>query len=276
MKHVKPFQTKSLDALKKYNLSRVVAAIGVFDGIHLGHRKLISTLLDLADSLSAEPIIITFFPHPRKVLQHDENLRLLRNPEKKLEIMESLGIKAVVTVPFTQVFASLPPQEFIEHFMMPNTVLLRGICVGSKWKFGSKASGNAETLHEFADKYKFTFLSVDELFRDNQLVSSTAIRNALKEGDFNTANFMLDCIYSITGIIISRKTLCSNTQILKTFVEFGILPPKGKYTIYISKNGQKIKTYGDVITEDSIEISFPSNDFKGGCIEFEFAGKEEN
>jgi riboflavin kinase / FMN adenylyltransferase len=271
---MKSFQTNNLDALKKYGFKNVVAAIGVFDGIHLGHRKLIMTLLDMAVSLSAEPIIITFFPHPRKVLMHDEHLRFLRSPDKKLNIMGDLGIKAIVTIPFTTEFASSPPQEFIKHFLLPSEVKLKGICVGSKWKFGQNASGNSDTLHKFADEYNFKFSAVSELYRNEQLVSSTAIRKALKEGDFDTANFMLDYIYSITGKIYQiKKTAPNSNTVLNVFVEYGILPPKGEYTIYLRHNSQKLKTYALVKSEDSIEITYPSPDFKDTCIEFEFISK---
>jgi riboflavin kinase / FMN adenylyltransferase len=274
MKNTEPFQTDNLDTLSKYGFNNVVAAIGVFDGIHLGHRKLIKTLLDMAGSLSAGPIIITFFPHPRKVLMHDEHLRFLRNPDEKLKIMEELGIKAVVTIPFTAEFASLPPQKFIEHFMLPHNVKLKGICVGSKWQFGQKASGNSDTLHKFADEYNFKFSDVSELYKNNQLVSSTAIRKALKEGDFNTANFMLDCIYSITGKVYQiKKTAPESNTVLNVFVEYGILPPKGEYTIYIRHNSQKVKTYAKVNSEDSIEIIYPSNDFRENFLKFEFISK---
>jgi len=264
---------ESLDELSNYNFNNIVAAIGVFDGIHLGHRKLIKTLLDMSAELSADPIIITFFPHPRKVLMHDENLRLLRRPEEKLEIMKHLGIKAVVTVPFTLEFASLPPNQFIEYFMMPKRINLKGICVGSTWRFGKAASGNAETLHEFADHYNFNFSAVSELHRINQLVSSTAIRNALSNGDFNTANFMLDCIYSITGKIINTEPLGHNHHKLTVFIEFGILPPKGDYSVYIRQNGKKIKSFAHVKSEDSIEIIYTQMEFNDNKIEFEFIEK---
>jgi riboflavin kinase / FMN adenylyltransferase len=272
MKYTEPFQAKSLDELKKYNFRNIVAAIGVFDGIHLGHRKLIKTLLEMADNLKADPVIITFFPHPRKVLMHEENLRFLRNPEEKLNILKKLGIKAVVTIPFTQFFASLPPPNFIKHFMLPDTINLKGICVGSKWKFGKSASGNTETLHRFAEKYKFKFIAVNELFRNNQLVSSTAIRKALKESNFHTANFMLDCIYSITGKIKNSEFL-NETLYLNVHVDFGILPPKGEYTIYIKQNFHKIKTYAHVISENSINICDTHARFGKKNIEFEFIEK---
>jgi riboflavin kinase / FMN adenylyltransferase len=273
MENKKITQTVNLDELHKSGFTNVVAAIGVFDGIHLGHRKLICTLLDMAKELSAIPIIITFFPHPRKVLMHDENLRFLRTPEKKLEIMWELGIKAVVTVPFTFEFASLPPEKFIEHFMMPDKVSLKGICVGSKWRFGKKASGNVEILHKFMDKFNFKFAAVNELHRNEQLVSSTAIRNALKRGDFETANSMLDCIYSLTGEvekIVKQPNLYSK---IKVFVKYGILPPLGQYTVYIKHNGDRIKAYANVTSEENLYIFYPSLNKNIKTIEFDFIDK---
>ena len=266
-------QVKSLNELAQYGLTNIVAAIGVFDGIHLGHRKIIHNLIEMAEKCSSDPVIITFHPHPRKVLLHNTFLRLLRNLEMKDLIMEKLGIKAIVTVPFTSKFASLPPKKFIKSFMMPDKISLKGICVGSKWKFGSHASGNQETLHNFADQFGFYFCAVNEVYRNNKLVSSTAIRKALKKGDFDTANYMLDSLYSIKGKITKQQPACNNEIRLDLFIEFGILPPCGEYSIYVKLNGNKIKAYSEVTSEETIQIFISNMDINDGTLEFEFIEK---
>ena len=269
----KIIKTDSLDKLYHFGFTKIAAAIGVFDGIHLGHRKLINALMKMSKENSAVPIIITFFPHPRVVLQHDAKLRFLRDPDCKNDILESLGIKAVVTIPFNIEFASLPPNKFIKHFLLTRQIELTGICVGSEWRFGKKATGNADTLHEFAQKYGFRFTAVNELHRNNVLISSTAIRNSLKQGNFRSANFMLDCIYSIKGNVINIRKQPNCYNKVDVFIKYGILPPEGQYNIYIRKEKNKIRAFANVLTEDKLEIFYPKLDQNISTIEFEFINK---
>lgn len=260
-------QVQSLDGLAKFGFKEVVAAIGVFDGIHLGHRKLIDELILMSEECSSKPVIITFHPHPRIVLMHDTKLRFLRDPASKTKIMFDLGIKAIVTIPFTKQFASLPPNKFIKSFMMPDNIKLKGICVGSKWRFGRKAEGNQDILHQYADKYSFKFSAVDEVKVNSQLISSTAIRKAIKKADFATANFMLACNYKIIGEVKKvEKTEYGLTKAI-LFIKYGILPPPGKYFVKTDTCGE---TQAEVITEDSL-IIFHKHILKNTkTIEFEF------
>ena len=101
-----PIEVSKLDELEQFGITKIVAAIGVFDGIHLGHREIIKELIKMSDEQSAAPVVITFFPHPRRVLYPDKPLRFLRTPAKKAKILGDLGIKAIVTVPFTLEFCS--------------------------------------------------------------------------------------------------------------------------------------------------------------------------
>ena len=262
-----PYQVTKIDDLSDFGITNIVAAIGVFDGIHLGHRLLFLELKEMAEELDAEPIAITFHPHPRVVLNHDTNLRFLRSPEKKAKLMRMIGLKAIVTIPFSLEFANLSPNDFIESFLIPKKVNLKGICVGSKWRFGAKAQGNEQTLHNFADKYGFKFQGVNEVYWGQNIVSSTSIRKALSEGDFKTANFMLARNYLITGNIIEKIKRSNNfTYICE--IKFGVIPPPGKYSVYINENKtdeHEIK----ILSESVIEINTPHN-FKDDNIAIEF------
>ena len=259
-----PIQVEKIDELGKFGITKIIAAIGVFDGIHLGHRKIISTLLKMSEEGSATPVLITFFPHPRKVLYPNKHPRFLRAPAKKAKILGELGIKAIVTVPFSPEFASLSPNEFIEKFMHPHNVKLAGICVGKKWKFGARAQGNEQLLHDFADKYGFKFNAVEEVYWNGKKVSSTAIRNALTKGDFYSAVCMLNRRYLISGHMIGL-----NKGNVKVQIDFGVLPHKGIYKAYINSNRDKaisikilseseitIETEEQFITDQEVTIEF--------------------
>ena len=272
-KNDKIYHTDSLDKLSEFDFERVVAAIGVFDGIHLGHRKLIKKLIDMSRATSAAPVIITFYPHPRVVLEHEKELRFLRNPDKKKKILERLGVKAIVTIPFNKEFAALPPEQFIKHFLLPEKVKLCGICVGSEWRFGQKATGSICDLQNFAQEYNFCFSAVNELHRNNILISSTAIRKALRKGNFKIANFMLDCIYSINADITSIDTPVYGYTKLKLWVKFGILPPVGEYSILIRNRDGKIPAKAKVLDEENIEVFYPAYKDNITSVEFEFVKK---
>ena len=265
-----PIQVSKLDELGKFGIMRIVAAIGVFDGIHLGHRKIISELLKMSDVCSAVPVLVTFFPHPRRVLYPDKPQRFLRSPFKKAEILRELGIEVIVTVPFSLEFASLPPNEFIEEFMHPHNVKLAGICVGKKWKFGAKAQGNEKILHDFADKCGFMFKAVEEVCWNSKIVSSTAIRSALAKGDFLSAVHMLDRRYVISGHAVNR----GKDNVVKIQIDYGILPPKGLYEAYI--NNGNIVTPTKVLSDSNLTIDSKGKFIIGKELNIEFVNKINN
>jgi riboflavin kinase/FMN adenylyltransferase len=186
-----PVSVKSLMALAKHGINNVVVAIGVFDGVHLGHRKIISELLAMSKRLKAIPVVITFFPHPRQILRHEKNIHYLRTQEEKLDLLGKLGVKAVVTIPFTEDFAKQPPEHFIRNITSVKGIKLKGICVGKHWKFGSGGKGGTALLEEISAKGHFEFVSVDEVKLNGSKVSSSAIRKAIDSGDTALADRML-------------------------------------------------------------------------------------
>lgn len=266
--NVFPIQVCSLDELAQFNITKIVAAIGVFDGIHLGHRKVIKELIKMSSDQSATPVLITFFPHPRKVLFPDKPLIFLRTPTQKAKILGSLGIKAIVTVPFSLKFASLSPNQFIEKFMRPHNIKLTGICVGTKWKFGAGAKGNEQTLHDFADKYGFLFKSVKEAYWNGKLVSSTSIRQALSAGDFFSANYMLDTKYIISGHITD---FCKHEdKSITVKIDYGVLPPIGRY-IALLNNIKKVAI--DVVSISTLKVNSDKLSGTDSELEIEFIEK---
>lgn len=218
--------------LSLYGISRAAVAIGVFDGVHLGHQKLLTELLTISSELNAEPVVMTFFPHPRSILT-EHPPRLLYPKEEKIRLLHSYGVKAVVTVHFTGQFSRLSPDEFLEQSVFAGPVPIAGICVGRHWKFGARAAGNADFLEWTAQRMNFRFSAVDELcMKDGQAVSSTAIRNAIASGELGKAENMLGRRYSLFGTVIpgyrnAGKELDAPTANLQ--MQEGVLPPNGVY-----------------------------------------------
>ena len=232
----------SIEALANHAMHRIAVAVGVFDGVHIGHVHLLSRLKQMAEKCNAEPVVLTFFPHPRKVLFPQEPPALLIPNSKKTELFAEQGIHAVVTLPFTKQFAELSADEFLSDCLYAPDIEIAGICVGSKWRFGRGGEGNAETIHRFADIHGFLFDPVEELLLDGAPVSSTRIRRAVSSGLLEDAAKMLGRNYSLTGNVIhgdAHGASVLNCPTANIRISDGILPPDGVYAGYAFYDGAR-------------------------------------
>ncbi|MHB9138089.1 MAG: riboflavin biosynthesis protein RibF [Victivallaceae bacterium] len=232
----------SLDALAERGIKTACLAIGVFDGVHKGHQLLIKALLEMSVKHHSVPVALTFFPHPREVVQPDNPPPLLVPPAKKIELLHQYGIKAVVTIPFSREFAAQTPDEFIKNCLNSSRVKIRGICVGCKWRFGAGGTGDSSVLRDFADRGHFDFEAVDELTIGDSIVSSTAIRRAVSSGLLERAQELLGRPYSLCGIVekghhVAGPELAHPTANLK--ITYGILPPDGVYAASVILDGKR-------------------------------------
>jgi riboflavin kinase/FMN adenylyltransferase len=226
-------ELSSLDELHKHGFEIVSAAIGVFDGVHLGHRHLLNTLMKDAAKFGARPVALTFFPHPRKIICPEQEFGLLLPHEQKVRLLHEAGMDAVVTIPFTSEFSKLTPEDFLNAFLSPERMRLCSVCVGSKWKFGQDGSGSVGAIAKFAKNNEFFIRTVNELKMDGAIVSSTAIRRAVAGGDLVLAEKMLGRPYSIFGKVAKGLSFASNTLGFPTAnldIKSGILPPEGVYS----------------------------------------------
>ncbi len=265
----------SLDALAEHGIHRVVIAAGVFDGVHLGHRKLIDELLVMSVRENAVPVAFTFYPHPRTILNPDKAPELLVSPRKKAELMAELGVKAAVTIPFTRSFSEQEPDDFIRDTLIAGRVELCGICVGSNWRFGKNGSGTVDDLRKFAEAGHFAFASVEELYIDEQLVSSTAIRRAISAGRLAEAATMLGRNYTLSGSVghghrVATDKLSRPTANLQ--ISYGILPPYGVYAVKVRHEG---KEYPGAVNI-GLSPTFEYDDVHSARIEVHILGFTEN
>lgn len=223
----------SLDALRNFGITKISIAIGVFDGVHCGHMRLLDELFSLCEQTDSEPVVLTFHPHPRKVLNPDSHPSLLISQHKKHRLMWDYGVKAVITLPFTKDFAMLLPEEFINRSFAASSVEIRGICVGKGWRFGRDGSGGVEILEKYAKDGHFDFRSVNEKEKNGKIVSSTFVRRAVASGFLEDAELMLGRRITLEGHIIrgrkiAGKELSHPTANLK--IDYGVLPPDGVYS----------------------------------------------
>ncbi|MBP6977010.1 MAG: bifunctional riboflavin kinase/FAD synthetase [Bacteroidales bacterium] len=179
-----------------------VVTVGTFDGVHLGHQKIIDRLKEVARERGGETVVITFEPHPRSVVHPDSwNLKLINSPAKKTELLERTGIDHLVILPFTPEFASMTSYEFIRNILLDG-INMKWIVVGFDHHFGKDRLGNHHSLRDFGQSLGFGVEEVAPMYIDGVAVSSSKIRNALNEGDIRKANRYLGYTYSIQGKVI--------------------------------------------------------------------------
>jgi riboflavin kinase/FMN adenylyltransferase len=175
-------------------------AIGVFDGVHLGHQAVISTSAEHAKGTGGTPVVITFDPHPMKITRPDVAPRLLTATEHKVRLIRALGVQHLLVIHFDREFSNTSPQEFVTR-LVRNSKPLREICVGHEWSFGKNRAGNLDLLKELGEEHGFTVVGIPPVKVNGKVVSSTAIRKAIETGDFATAAEMLDRDYTILGTV---------------------------------------------------------------------------
>lgn len=192
---------KSLN-IKDYNDNiPSVITVGTFDGIHLGHRKLIEKVLDISESENLRSIVLTFDPHPRVVLNNDNNISLLTTLEEKNSLLESVNLDYLIIQEFSKEFSSLTPIEYVKTILVEK-LNAKHVVIGYDHHFGNNRKANSKKLHEFSDLFNFKVTEVDVLIKDNISISSTKVRNLVSEGRIIDANALLGYEFLLTGKVI--------------------------------------------------------------------------
>ena len=247
------------------NKGRVIT-IGTFDGVHIGHQKILKRLVKISEKKDLEPTVLTFFPHPRMVLQKDTNIKLINTIDEKAEIMKSLGIKNLTVKQFTKEFSRLTALEFVRDILV-NELNIKHIIVGYDHRFGRNRTANIEDLKSFGDTFDFEVEEITAQDINDVTVSSTKIRTALLEGDFKTANNYLGYNFMLTGTVVSGKglgkTLDYPTANINIKEAYKLIPRQG---VYVIRTGIEDKTVFGMMNigmnptvkgkEQSIEVHF--------------------
>ncbi|MFN8397185.1 MAG: bifunctional riboflavin kinase/FAD synthetase [Bacteroidia bacterium] len=196
---------RSLDGFERG--TRTVATIGTYDGVHLGHQKILGRLLSTAKEVGGESLVISFHPHPRLVLQPDDkSLRILQSIDEKIAALEALGIDKLLLIPFTKEFAALDSQSFIEQVLV-QTVGIHRIVIGYDHQFGRDRRGGLRDLEEAGKGHGFSVEEIPAQQIDDANVSSTLIRKALTAGDIETATKFLGYDYQLAGTVVEGQKL---------------------------------------------------------------------
>lgn len=248
-----------------------VLTIGTFDGVHLGHQKIIERVVTTARQEGLLATIFTFFPHPRMVVQHDKSLKLIHTLEEKKQLLQRLGVDLLVVQPFNEAFAQLTAEEFVSTILVQH-LNVKKVIIGYDHRFGRNRTANINDMRLFGEKYGFAVeeISVQEV--DEVSVSSTKIREALNKGDVTTAEHYLGTPYSLTGTVIHGlklgRTLGYPTANIQVTEDYKLIPKDGVYAVY-SYIGER-KVYGMMSIGKN-----PTIEGKGASIEvyfFDFNG----
>src|ERR1051326_6573181 len=170
-------------------------AIGVFDGVHRGHQAVISTSADHARAANGTPVVVTFDPHPEKVLRPESAPRLLSATQHKIALIRALGVGHLLVIKFDKQFAATEPEDFVQQ-LVTHSKPLREICVGHEWSFGKGRRGNLELLKKLGAESGFEVVGVPPVKANGEVISSTAIRDAVQRGDFAKVKLMLGRDYT--------------------------------------------------------------------------------
>lgn len=217
------------------NIPRPIVTTGTFDGLHLGHQKVLSETVRLARLHAGNPVILTFWPHPRYVLSKGEFL-LLNSLEEKKELFHRMGFEHVYFHPFTKEFSQLSSEDYIKTVLI-NKLHVNVLVIGYDHQFGKERSGKFETIGDLAKENGFSVERVEAFDMEGLNVSSTKIRNALSEGNVHMANQMLGYDYFITGKVVEGnkigRTLGFPTANIKLSDPNKMLPGDGIYAVYV-------------------------------------------
>ncbi len=222
----------SIAALKKHGITRIAVACGVFDGLHLGHQQILTMLKETAAAHDAASVVVTFAPHPMKVLAPEQAPLLIYSYEHKLSMFSRLGIDAAVVMPFTREFAGLPPVQFLDEMLFGQGVELTAISVGSAWRFGRQAEGDVDLLTQEGRKRGADVIAVPEIDLNGETVSSTRIREVLAAGDLAKVNTLMGRPFSIYGDVRHGKGIATSELHYPTAniaANNEIFPPCGIY-----------------------------------------------
>jgi riboflavin kinase/FMN adenylyltransferase len=249
-----------------------VVTSGTFDGVHLGHQKILRRLQELAARKQGETVLLTYWPHPRLILQpEDKSLRLLTTLSEKVKLLEEMGVDHLIILPFTKELSQMSSEEFIRDILVEK-IQTKTLVIGYDHKFGKNREGSFEYLQSHSHLFGFAIEEISRQDVDDLGVSSTKIRTALAQGDISTANKYLGRPYDLSGQVVKGQQIgrslgfpTANIQIAE---DYKLLPRDGAYAVHAEVNSIQYKAIlniGDRPTVDGQKKTIEAHliDFEG-------------
>jgi len=246
-----------------YNTSNFISdsetyiTIGTFDGVHFGHQKIIEKLVFEAQKAQKKSLVLTFFPHPRMVLQPDSDLKLINTIDEKIELLRQVGIDHLIIHPFTREFSRTTSLEFVRDLLV-NKIGTTKLVIGYDHHFGRNREGSFEHLKEFGPIYGFEVEEISVQDVDNVNVSSTKVRKALEDGEVDLASNYLGYPFFIHGVVVhgqkNGRELGYPTANLEIQNPYKLIPANGIYAVKVEVGGKLFRGMLNIGTRPTMEL----------------------
>lgn len=235
-----------IHSLSNYNSSKkTYITIGTFDGVHIGHQHIIKRLVASAKKANKKSVLLTFFPHPRMVLQKDATIELINTINERAKFLEQTGLDCLIIHPFSKEFSRLTALDFVRDILV-NKLNISKLIIGYDHHFGKNREGNITQLTEYSHLYDFSVEEIPAQDIDDVSVSSTKIRKALANGELKTANKYLGYNFPLTGVVVNGKQLGGKigfpTANIDVPEDYKLIPKTGVYVVKSTING--VITFG--------------------------------
>ena len=245
---------------------KTILTLGTFDGVHVGHQKIIQKLIQNASDYNCESLILTFFPHPRMVLQEGSDIKLLNTIDEKTVLLKKMGLDNLIIHPFDKEFSRLTAEEFVKTILV-DALHIQKIIIGYDHRFGRNRLANIDDLILYGKQYNFEVEQISAQEIDSVSISSTKIRNAILDGNIALANEYLGYKYVINGMVINGnqlgRTIGFPTANLKIEENYKLIPKNGVYIVKSTINQKTVFGVMNIGTnptvngeELSIEVHF--------------------
>lgn len=244
---------KIYNGIEEYNCNKVpspVVTVGTFDGVHVGHQKIIARMVEEARKINGETVLLTFYPHPRLVLHSDsKSLKFINTRERKFELLEKYGIQHLIIINFTREFAKTTSNDFIKNIIV-DKLKTKKLIIGYDHQFGKNRLGDYSNLYDLCRKYPFEVKRVPAQDVNKIFISSTKIRKALNTGKIKKANELLGYNYSISGNVVRGagigKTIGYPTANIDIEDEYKLITANGVYACLVEYNEKIYKGMGNI------------------------------
>lgn len=245
---------KIYNSIENFKVKNAVLTVGTFDGVHLGHRKLLKELVNKADEIGGEAVVFTLHPHPRKFLFPKSKLFFLNTIEEKAKLLEEIGIKHFIIYPFTKDFANLTSCNFIDSILFKQ-LKIKELFVGYDHRFGKDRQGNFNELQKCTSKFGIKLSKIDAFVKSEITISSTTIRNEILDGNINKANAYLSYKYSISGKVVSGNKIGRKIGFPTANIKIStskIIPANGVYAVNVKVKNKLLKGMLNIGTRPTI------------------------
>lgn len=222
--------------------SKCILSIGTFDGLHIGHQKIIKKLVKLAGEHDQAATILTFFPHPRRVLQKERELKLIDTLDEKKKLLKTLGVDNLIIHPFSKSFSRLSAREFCRD-ILADQLKVGNLLIGYDHRFGKNREATTDDLITFGKLYDFTVQIIPAQLSNEITVSSTKVRKAIEEGDFEQVHQFLGRFFELQGTVIKGegigRTIQFPTANIQINESYKIIPPRGVYLVKVQTDSNR-------------------------------------